>query len=178
MVLYKILFAVGRDKPGIINTVSAFLSEKGCNIEDSRMSVIGDEFALFLLLSGSHPSIEKVKAELPDFEKNSGLTIFIKDSGAPSQKKNKDAVYYGLSALGMDHPGIVNEITGLLKRYGANVESLESDVTLAPVSGTQVFHMHLRMAVPSGTKLTEMEEELEALSNKLNTDITIFPEKI
>ncbi len=44
MIFYKVLLAIGLDKPGIVNLVSSFITGRGCNIEDSKMSVMGGRF--------------------------------------------------------------------------------------------------------------------------------------
>ena len=41
MKIYKILFSVGKDQPGIVDDISTILFEREANIEDSRMAVMG-----------------------------------------------------------------------------------------------------------------------------------------
>ena len=51
-----VISALGDDRPGIVNDLSTVILEYGCNIADSRMSVLGGEFALILLVAGNWDS--------------------------------------------------------------------------------------------------------------------------
>ena len=50
---YLVITALGADRPGIVNTITRHVSSCGCNIEDSRLAMLGDEFTFIMLLSGS-----------------------------------------------------------------------------------------------------------------------------
>ena len=173
MIFYKVILAIGPDKPGIISTVSAFLTERNCNIEDSRMSIIGEEFALFLLFSGPFNSIEKVKNDIKGLEQKSGLTVLLKDTKPPKNKGKEPAIPYKIDVIGMDHPGIVNEITGIFHKNNINVVNLESDVSNAPVSGTALFHMHIKIDVPVSLSISALKEELAKAEKHSNLNIAL-----
>lgn len=175
MIFYKVLLAIGSDKPGIVNLVSAFITERGCNIEDSRMSVMGDDFALVMLFSGPLPAIEKVKADIKNLEGTVGLTTLLKDTKAPASRPREASLPYTLEAFGMDHPGIVNEVTGVLHKHKINVESMETGVGNAPVSGTPVFHMHIKIAVPANVSINKLKEEFLEVEKRHNLNITLNP---
>ena len=49
---YLVITALGADRPGIVNTITRHVSSCGCNIEDSRLAMLGDEFTFIMLLSG------------------------------------------------------------------------------------------------------------------------------
>ncbi|MBM3890900.1 MAG: glycine cleavage system protein R, partial [Verrucomicrobia bacterium] len=42
---YLVVSAVGQDRPGIVDRISEFILDHDCNIEDSRMAILGGEFA-------------------------------------------------------------------------------------------------------------------------------------
>jgi glycine cleavage system transcriptional repressor len=48
-----VLTAVGPDRIGLVEEISAFIVRLQCNIEDSKMAVFCGEFAVILLVSGS-----------------------------------------------------------------------------------------------------------------------------
>jgi len=49
---YLVITALGEDKPGIVDKLSQTVAECGCNVVDSRMTVLGGEFAVIQLISG------------------------------------------------------------------------------------------------------------------------------
>ena len=69
---FMILSAVGKDRPGIVDEVSAFLFDRGANIEDSRMSLMGGQFVIMMLFSGPSEYIAAIKNEVIQL-KNIGL---------------------------------------------------------------------------------------------------------
>jgi len=120
-------------------------------------------------------SIEKIKADIKSLESIAGLTTLLKDTKAPAARPKEASLPYKLEAFGMDHPGIVNEVTGVLHRHKINVESLETGVGNAPISGTPVFHMSIKMSVPANIPIVKLKDELSLIENKHNLNITLTP---
>ena len=50
---YLVVSALGADRPGIANELATAAASCGCNIVDSRMAVLGGEFAVIMLITGS-----------------------------------------------------------------------------------------------------------------------------
>ena len=66
---YLVISALGKDRPGIVNLLSQAILEAGCNIQDSRMTVLGGEFALMLLVSGPWNAVGKLESQTKALEK-------------------------------------------------------------------------------------------------------------
>ncbi len=47
---YLVLTAVGPDRPGLVSEISSLVLAAGANLEDSRMAILGGEFALLVLV--------------------------------------------------------------------------------------------------------------------------------
>jgi glycine cleavage system transcriptional repressor len=43
--------AIGQDRPGIVAAVTKVLHERGGNLEDSAMTILGGQFAIVLLVA-------------------------------------------------------------------------------------------------------------------------------
>ncbi|SQA82469.1 glycine cleavage system transcriptional repressor [Citrobacter freundii] len=48
-----------------MNTITRHVSSCGCNIEDSRLAMLGDEFTFIMLLSGTWNAITLIESTLP-----------------------------------------------------------------------------------------------------------------
>ena len=57
-----VVTVTGKDKKGIIAKVSAFLAEKGVNIEDISQAVLGEYFAMIMIVE-----IDKLGIPFADF---------------------------------------------------------------------------------------------------------------
>ncbi|BBU82015.1 hypothetical protein EIMP300_34150 [Escherichia coli] len=64
---YLVITALGADRPGIVNTITRHVSSCGCNIEDSRLAMLGEEFTFIMLLSGSWNAITLIESTLPNW---------------------------------------------------------------------------------------------------------------
>ena len=59
-----VVTVTGKDKKGIIAKVSAFLAEKGVNVEDISQTILQDYFAMIILVD-----ISDIKVELSELAK-------------------------------------------------------------------------------------------------------------
>ncbi len=59
-----VVTVTGKDKKGIIAKVSAFLAEKGVNVEDISQTILQDYFAMIMLVD-----ISDIKVELSELAK-------------------------------------------------------------------------------------------------------------
>jgi glycine cleavage system transcriptional repressor len=172
MITYIVITAVGPDRPGLVDEISAFLSARKINIEDSRMAVLGGEFAVIMLASGE-TEVEELRRDLAELDKATGLSIMIKPTLSPHERKVTPAMPHRLVATSMDHPGIVHEITSVLHRRNINIESMDTHVSNAPRSGAPIFKMRCVINIPVGEKLASVRKEMEKLADRMDIDIEI-----
>jgi glycine cleavage system transcriptional repressor len=171
---HLIVTAIGPDQVGLVEKISEFISRRGCNIEDSKMAVFYGEFAIILLISGDAPNLAKLAGGTRELETETRLSVATKKP-AP-RKPTEFALPYKLTASCMDHPGVVYQISGLLRSLGVNIESLETKTYSAPVSGTPLFQLEAELAVPARTNINELRDRLEELQREENIDIELKAE--
>ncbi len=170
---YVVFTAVGPDRPGLVNEISGLIREAGANVEDSRMAILGGEFAIIMLLSGPPEAIERTKQLGARIESELKLHCILKETSrvaAPS-----DYLLYRIRVSGADRPGIVQAIASILASRGINVASLESRVTYAPLSGTPMFVLEADLHVPSKLVLSELRSQLAATCEEENLDFSLEP---
>jgi glycine cleavage system transcriptional repressor len=81
---YLVITALGADRPGIVNTITRHVSSCGCNIEDSRLAMLGEEFTFIMLLSGSWNAITLIESTLPQKGAELDLLIVMKRTNSPA----------------------------------------------------------------------------------------------
>jgi glycine cleavage system transcriptional repressor len=72
---HLIIIVLGALRAGSINELIKAISHYGCNIVDSRISTLGQEFAANLLVTGTWNTIAKLETSLPLLEKKLELSI-------------------------------------------------------------------------------------------------------
>lgn len=172
---FLVLSAIGPDRPGTVDEVSKFLFERGCNVEDSRMAILGGEFAMVILVSGEPDEIVRVQKEFAEFATARRMVATVKEAIGPDTRTDKDFVPFNVRAVGLDHEGIVYHIAHALHLLGANIESLETQATSAPVSGAPMFSLNLRVAIPPAVSQSELHAKLQAAGDEVNVDLTVQP---
>ena len=173
MKAFAILTASGSDRVGIADDLTTSILEYKCNIEESRMTVLGGEFAVMLLLTGEDTEIEALIRESARIAEKMQLHISMKKTVAP--KPNPRMRPYMIESVSLDTPGIVHSVTTLLRRHGINIEDLETDTTAAPWTGAPMFSMRGRISVPPEISLAQLREELESIETEQNLDIKLNP---
>jgi len=172
---HLILTAIGPDRVGLVEKISEFISRQGCNIEDSKMAVFCGEFAVIVLISGDGGGLVKLARDYREIETETGLSISIKTPAA--RKTGALSLPYKLTASCMDHPGIVYQISAVLRDLGINIESMETKTYAAPESGTPLFQLDADLAVPARTNINQVRERFIEIQREHNIDIDIAPLK-
>lgn len=170
---FLVVSALGTDQPGIINKLSKVASEHGCNIQDTRMTVLGGEFALLMLISGELPQIEGLERDLPSTANQLGLTTQLKRTKPRTNLAS--ARPYEAQVVALDNPGIVHEIARFFSDHAINIEEMQTSTYAAPHTGTPMFSLCMTVNIPSSTKIKPLKEEFIHFCDDRNLDATIEP---
>lgn len=170
---YSVLTAVGEDRVGIVDDLSTLVTKQGCNIEESRMAVLGGEFAIVMLVSGNPGALETLGRMAPARGTELRLRVETRLTRAP--RPQGAGRPYLLETVSLDAPGIVQAVAEVLRRHGVNIENLDTETASAPWTGAPMFRMRAHVVVPGGTAVSELRHELEALELERDLDITLKP---
>ncbi len=171
---YMVLTAVGADRPGLVERISILIHGAGANLEDSRMAILGGEFALILLFAGQDAALRRAEAGANELARELGLTISLRPTAATA--KVPDYLPYRLRVSGVDRPGIVAMVSSLLAGRHINVAALDSHLGFAPLSGTPLFHLQARLQVPSQLALATLRADIGRLCEEENLDFLLETE--
>ena len=74
-----VVTVTGKDKTGIIATVSTFLAERGVNINDISQTVMGEYFAMIMIadMSEAKAGLAEIAKECAELGKKIGMTIYL-----------------------------------------------------------------------------------------------------
>ncbi|WP_296811639.1 glycine cleavage system protein R [Thiocapsa sp.] len=172
---YLVISALGEDHPGIVNQISKTVLEHGCNIEDSRMTVLGGEFAAILLVEGKWNTLAKIENALPELERQLGMTIISKRTG--ERATGRSLLPYAVDVISMDHPGIVNNLAGFFAERKINIEDMSTSTYAAAHTGTTMFAVHMTVGIPSDMHIAGLREEFMDYCDGLNLDAVLEPIK-
>jgi glycine cleavage system transcriptional repressor len=169
------LSAIGLDRPGIVADLAELIYECDCNLEDSSMTILGSEFAVLLLLSGEAPDVERrLGAACKRLEWEKRLTVFFRPlEDDPSGRAGRQGSRMECVVSGVDKAGIVARVARTLADHGVNVTALQTQSRPEPETGTPIFTMRIRMALPPTLDRRVLRERLEQVASELRVDLTL-----
>jgi len=167
-----VLTAVGPDQPGIVARLSGFLTEHAFNLEDSRMATLGGEFALILLVSTTQSDPIDLRMWAAHLETLTGMSVTVRET---TQTGSRPGIPFLVRGYAMDYPGIVHALAHEIASLGANIEEMETSMQPAPVSGTPLFDVKLRISLPPSVSITDLRRRLADVADKRNMDISVEP---
>jgi glycine cleavage system transcriptional repressor len=168
-----VLTAIGRDRPGLVEEVSEFLLERGGSIEESRMANMLGQFAIAMLVAGSEDAIDAITRDARLLAEATGIDATFTPVEPPEQPAKGEP--YRLVAQGLDQPGLVHTVADVLRRFEVNIETFETTLHAAPITGTPIFAMSIVLAVPEAVSVAAVERELGQVCDALNIEWTLEP---
>ncbi len=175
MSTHLVITALGADRPGIVNDLSEVILDAGCNIEDSRMIVLGGVFAVMLMVSGNWNTVAKLEGSLAALGNRLGMAI----SSERTQPRGAagNLLPYAVDVVAMDHPGIVHHLAHFFSGKGINIEELVTSSYSAAHTGTPMFSVHMEVGIPGDVHIAQLREAFLDFCDELNLDAVIEPIK-
>jgi glycine cleavage system transcriptional repressor len=170
-----VISALGEDRPGIVNELARMVADTGCNIEDSRMTVLGSDFAIILLVDGRWNELAKLEAALPGLERRLGLAISAKRTHPARREGN--LLPYSVEVVSIDHPGIVHQLANFFSSREINIRDMATTTYTATHTGTPMFSVQMTVDVPAAMHIARLREDFMDFCDQLNLDAIIEPVK-
>jgi glycine cleavage system transcriptional repressor len=168
-----IMTAFGKDRPGIVADLAKVIYDSGCNLDESTMTRLADEFTHILLLSGQGDDIEeRLHKECRRLEIEKKLSAFIRPIEV-KRPASRPGTMHTIRVEGLDQAGIVYKISKFLSENQINIENLTTKKTFAPHYGSATYQMEMEVLMPDTVSLDDAEKGLSLIENDLNVDITI-----
>ncbi|MFC3150520.1 glycine cleavage system protein R [Litoribrevibacter euphylliae] len=168
-----VITALGSDRSGIVKDLSSLIANHGANIQDSRMTVLGGEFAIIMMVSGPEENIQELEKKLPSEVEALNLTTIIKRTSG--RETCHDTIAYVTEIIAIDNPGIVSDITGFFSNRSINIDDLTTGTYAAPHTGTQMFNLTMRVNIPSSQSIAQLKDDFIQFCDDRNLDAIIEP---
>ncbi len=170
---FLVLSAIGPDRPGLVADVTEYLTERGANVEDSRMAVLGGDFGILTLVSGPAARIAAVEADHDALSEKTGLSVMLRRTKSPEEHRRAAVIPCLVTAEAIDREGIVGAVARALHAAGVNIVSLETTAFDAPVTGSPLFRLEARIDVPSATGVPAVRRAMEEVGTVENLDVEV-----
>lgn len=168
-----VISTIGRDRPGIVNELTEIVHDLDLNIEDSRMTVLGGEFAVLMSVQGDEASLADLENRLGQFCQHADMACLFRRT---ADRTPGHSLPYRVRVVAMDHPGIVRGIAGFFSSREINIRELETETEHAAHTGTPIFNLSMTVEVPTGVKIARLRDEFEDFCEERDLDGELFAE--
>ena len=171
---FLILSATEPDRAGLVADLTAYIAERHCNVEDSRIVVLGGYAGLMFLLSGPPEGVQAVIDGLEQLRERSRIRAIPRRVAARRPAEGPGLARYAIEASAIDREGLVHTLADLVRRLGGNILELETSTESAPMSGEPLFAMRMLVTLAEGGGAAErFERELERLAQAEAMDLEL-----
>ena len=171
-----VLSAIGTDRTGIVQDISKVVLACGGNIEESRMTTLGAEFATLMLVSGNWHTLDKLERDLQKLGKDDDLTVTVRRTDARPTKN--DRMPYAVDVVSLDTPGIVFSLASFFASRNIEIADVATRRYAAAHTGAPMFAVQMAVNIPSSVNLAQLRDEFLELCDRLNLDAILEPVKI
>ena len=176
---YFAIFVLGTDTTGIVADISKALFELGANINDSSHTIIGNQFAMLLLISAEPTyNTEKIQSAFQEVTQTRGLTVYTHELRREDiyRKSSEPGQLCVIHLYGADKPGIVYQVTSLLANNNVNITDLST--RRFGSESKPIYIMYLEAEVPNNIDTRKLGSDLNKLASNLNVEIKYELEEV
>ena len=169
-----VLSAIGTDRTGVVQDITKVIMSCSGNIEESRMTTLGNEFAMLMLVSGNWHTLGKLERELEKLGAED-LTFTIRKTGEREIKE--DRMPYAVDVVSLDHEGIVFGLANFFASHDVEIADVATRSYAAAHTGAPMFAVQMAVNVPSSVHIAQLRDEFHELCDRLNLDAILEPVK-
>lgn len=165
-----VLSILSEDKPGIVETLAAAISENGGSWQESRMTHLAGKFAGILQVNVAEENLAQLKSALTALEAK-GIAIIVAEVSDQASSEPTKVMHFTL--VGNDRTGIVKELSQAFASHQINMDQLETDCSSMPWTGDPMFTARGTLNIPQDADLDSLQDQLDDIADNLGVDIEL-----
>jgi glycine cleavage system transcriptional repressor len=167
--------AIGSDRTGMVHDLTRVIADCGGNIAESRMTALGAEFAMLVLVTGNWHTVARLETELKRLAETSGVAINVRRT--EQRGSRTDMLPYSVDVVCLDQTGIVSALSGFFSTRGIDIAELTTRGYAAAHTGAPMFAIQMVVNVPSRIQVAGLREEFMDFCDRMNLDAILEPIK-
>ena len=162
-----VISTIGQDRPGLVSELTERVTALKLSIDDSRMSILGGEFAVLMSVKGTVTALASLETELSNYCEAHSLACLFRRS---TDRGPVDALPYRVDVSAMDHPGIVHRVADFFSNQGINIVDLRTETTPAAHTGTPLFSLSMTIELPARANGPQLEVSFQTFCEEEDLD--------
>lgn len=164
-----VLTAIARDRAGVVESLADVIASHSGNWVESSMARLGGEFAGIVMAEVPAESAAKLEDALAALDKE-GIDVTVHKAATFAPPSGHHA---RLELTGIDHTGIVLEITRTLARHGISIDELSTSVSRGSMGAEPMFSAQADIVLPASLGTDELRDTLELIAADIMVDIEL-----
>lgn len=160
-----ILTVIGKDKSGLVEQLATVINDHHGNWTASNLSHLAGYFAGILQVEVAEQHLAALTTALDAITELDIKVQQGQQTTAELQRQLKFVITCN------DRPGIVRELSSVIKHKGTNIIHFESDKQSAPNWGVPLFNAVATVELPAGLSRDEVIKALEAVAADIIVDV-------
>ena len=170
-----VVSVLAENRPDILHEITRAVQDCGCSIAESRMTVLGSEFSMLLLVSGQWNTLSKFENQLPKLGKQLGLTLSARRT--EERAPRHDLIPYAIDVVCLDQPGIVFNLAHFFTERNIGVADMATRTYPADHTGAPMFSVQMSVNIPADLHIGTLRDEFMEFCDRLNLDAILEPIK-
>ena len=163
-----VISAIGTDRTGVVQDLTKVILACGGNIEQSRMTTLGSEFAMLLLVSGNWHTLSRLEQGLEKLCEGGDLSYSIKKT--EEKPVDEDRMPYAVDVVALDQQGIVFALANFFASRDIEIADVLTSSYAAAHTGAPMYSVQMTVNVPSSQYVAQLRNEFYDLCDELNLD--------
>ncbi|WP_127820044.1 glycine cleavage system protein R [Microbacterium sp. CPCC 204701] len=168
-----VLTVVGDDRAGLVAAVADVVGNHGGNWENSQLAELSGAFAGIIEISVPPEHTDELREALAVLEGLLKVTVHSGAAAAERERESAAARSFTLEVVGNGHPGIVRDISAVLRSHGVSIDRMTTTTCEAAMYGGRLFEATVAARVPASVDLDALTAELELLAAEIQVDVTL-----
>ena len=158
-----------------MNDMTKVILDCGGNVEESRMTALGSEFAMVLLVSGNWHALNKLDAALDKLARGNDLTVSVKKT--ETRDGTDDCMPYIVDVVCLDQAGIVFNLAHFFASRKIEISDVATRRYAAAHTGAPMFSLQMTINLPGSVHISQIRDEFLEACDQLNLDAILEPVK-
>ena len=172
---FLVVSVLGEDRAGTLHDLARTVRDCGCKVIESRMTVLGNEFSMLMLVGGNWNTVTKLEASLPKLAQKSNLTVAMRRTSERAPRQ--DLIPYAVDVVCLDQPSIVFNLANFFAERNIGIAELSTRSYPAAHTGAPMFAVQMSVNLQSDMHIGRLREEFMDFCDDLNLDAIMEPIK-
>lgn len=170
-----VISAIGADQKGIIQVITQCIAQHECNLLDSHITVMGEEFTMTCYIAGNWNTLTRLEKALSDLQDKQQVSIATRRTGPAKPKPTM--MPYMVDVTAVDRPGIVYELTRYFNEHNIYIAELTTRHYLAPGTQAKMFAASIIIHIDLDSSVTELRDTFSEFCEEKNLEAFLEPQR-